>query len=155
MINSWSIPHFKVFFKPQWIFIFLTPLTPIMGGHKVKPFLFSKSTLYYTQMKGMTQEIIFMELSSSSNLILAGFNCIITILPLPAYRIWNLHIFFCYRLLLFVLTALYMIGYISNENLDSLAIKTEVKARFSFLALICYKDAGAPVWGGSWGEAKL
>ena len=102
----------------------------------------------------MTQEIIFMELSSSSNLILAGFNCIITILPLPAYRIWNLHIFFCYRLLLFVLTALYMIGYISNENLDSLAIKTEVKARFSFLALIFYKDAGASVWGGG-GKAMI
>ena len=132
MINSWSIPHFKVFLKPQWIFIFLTPLTPFMGGGRSKSTIFPpKITLYYTQMKGMTQEIIFMELSSSSNLILAGFNCIITILPLPAYRIWNFHIFFCYRLLLFVLTALYMIGYISNENLDSLAIKTGVKARFS------------------------
>ena len=148
MINSWFIPHFKVFLSPNEFLNFWPPRPLLWGGGQKVQFFFSKSTLYYTQMKGMTQEIIFMELSSSSNLILAGFNCIITILPLPAYRIWNLHIFFCYRLLLFVLTALYMIGYISNENLDSLAIKTEVKARFSFLALICYKDAGTSVWVG-------
>ena len=96
----------------------------------------------------MTQEIIFMELSSSSNLILAGFNCIITILPLPAYRIWNFHIFFSCRLLLFVLKALYMIGYISNENLDSLAIKTEVKARFSFFGPNFVTKMLEPQFGG-------
>ena len=96
-----------------------------------------------------------MELSSSSNLILVSFNCIITILPLPAYRIWNLHIFFCYRLLLLVLIALYMIGYISNKKLDSLVIKTAVKARFSFLALICNKDDGISVWGGLGGKAMI
>ena len=80
-------------------FYIFDPLDPYYGGGGQKvQFFFSKSTLYYTQMKGMTQEIIFMELSSSSNRILAGFNCITTILPPPAY------------------TALYMIGYISNKK---------------------------------------
>ena len=137
-------------------FYIFDPLDPCYGGVEKYNFFSSKSTLYYTQMKGMTQEIIFMELSSSSNLILAGFNCIITILPLPAYRIWNSHFFFSCRLLLFVLTALYMIGYISNENLDSLAIKAEVKAWFSSWPLFATKML-EPQFGGEGGPggAKL
>ena len=47
-----------------------------------------------------------------------------------------------------------MIGYIGNKKLDSLAIKTEVKARFSFFGPNFVTKMLEPQFGGGLGGSK-